>query len=113
MSTDYGITNIYDANLFSLSEEDIKNRYITPAIEAKGWTKNQTRMEYTIMEGTTVIGEHAFARCNNMSTITIVESVQSISDMAFWDCSKLTSVRLPEGCAVSPKAFFGIVVNFV
>ena len=25
MSTDYGITNIYDANLFSLSEEDIKN----------------------------------------------------------------------------------------
>lgn len=50
MSTDYGITNIYDANLFSLSEEDIKNRYITPSIEAKGWTKNQTRMEYTIKE---------------------------------------------------------------
>ena len=50
MPTDYGITNIYDANLFSLSEEDIKNRYITPSIEAKGWTKNQTRMEYTIKE---------------------------------------------------------------
>ena len=75
--------------------------------------ENKEPMEYTIMEGTTVIGEHAFARCNNMSAITIVESVQSISDMAFWDCSKLTSVRLPEGCAVSPKAFFGIVVNFV
>ena len=36
----------------SLSEEDIKNRYITPAIEAKGWSKNQTRMEFTIKEKT-------------------------------------------------------------
>lgn len=35
-----------------LSEEDIKNRFITPAIEDKGWTKNQTRMEYTIKEQT-------------------------------------------------------------
>lgn len=33
-----------------LSEEDIKNRYITPAIEKSGWTKNQTRMEYSIRE---------------------------------------------------------------
>lgn len=37
-------------NIKNLSEEDIKNRYITPSIEAKGWTKNQTRMEYTIKE---------------------------------------------------------------
>lgn len=36
----------------SLSEEDIKLRYITPAIESSGWTKNQTRMEYTIREKT-------------------------------------------------------------
>ena len=35
-----------------LSEEDIKLRYITPAIESSGWTKNQTRMEYTIREKT-------------------------------------------------------------
>ena len=52
MSNDYQVTNTFDTNLFSLSEEDIKNRYITPAIEAKGWTKNQTRMEFTIKENT-------------------------------------------------------------
>lgn len=52
MSDEYKVTNTYDNNLFSLSEEDIKNRYITPAIEAKGWTKNQTRMEFTIKENT-------------------------------------------------------------
>ena len=52
MEANYKITNIYDDNLMSLSEEDIKNRYITPAIEAKGWSKNQTRMEFTIKEKT-------------------------------------------------------------
>lgn len=50
MTLNYGITNIYDPDLFSLSEEDIKNRYITPSIESKGWTKDQTRMEYTIKQ---------------------------------------------------------------
>lgn len=34
----------------SLSEEDIKNRYITPAIEA-GWDKQHIRMEKTITDG--------------------------------------------------------------
>ena len=50
MPDKYNVTNIYDADLYKLSEEDIKNRYITPSIESKGWTKNQTRMEYTIKE---------------------------------------------------------------
>lgn len=35
-----------------LSEEDIKNRYITPALESKGWSKDMTRMEFTIREKT-------------------------------------------------------------
>lgn len=39
-------------NVKNLSEEDIKNRYITPSLESKGWTKDQTRMEYTIREKT-------------------------------------------------------------
>lgn len=52
MPADYEITNVYDGSLLSLSEEDIKNRYITPSIESSGWTKNQTRMEFTIMEKT-------------------------------------------------------------
>ncbi|MDR2407804.1 MAG: DEAD/DEAH box helicase family protein [Bacteroidales bacterium] len=31
-----------------LSEEDIKNRYITPALEKSGWKKEQMRMEFSI-----------------------------------------------------------------
>ncbi len=52
MGNDYHISQIYDPSIMSLSEEDIKNRYITPAIENSGWTKDQTRMEYTIKEKT-------------------------------------------------------------
>lgn len=33
------------------SEEDIKNRHITPAIEAAGWTKEQMLMEYCFTDG--------------------------------------------------------------
>lgn len=33
-----------------LSEEDIKNRFITPALEKSGWSKEQMRMEYPMRE---------------------------------------------------------------
>ncbi len=35
----------------SLSEEDIKHRYITPAIERKGWDRQHVRMEYAFTDG--------------------------------------------------------------
>lgn len=35
----------------TLSEEDIKHRYITPAIELKGWDKQHVRMEYSFTDG--------------------------------------------------------------
>jgi len=37
--------------LASLSEEDIKFQFITPAIERAGWQKNQIRMEYGFTDG--------------------------------------------------------------
>ena len=42
------------------SEEDIKNRHITPAIEAAGWAKEQIFMEYCFTDGrVTVHGKTA------------------------------------------------------
>ena len=52
MSAEYQVTNVFDGSMLGLSEEDIKNRYITPSLESSGWTKNQTRMEFTIKEKT-------------------------------------------------------------
>lgn len=39
------------SNNENLSEEDIKLRYITPALEKAGWTKEHIRMEYFFTEG--------------------------------------------------------------
>lgn len=38
-----------------LTEEDIKNRYITPAIEKSGWTKEQVFMEYFFTNGQVIV----------------------------------------------------------
>ncbi len=38
-------------NKKKLTEEDIKNRYITPAIEQCGWKKEQMRMEFLFTDG--------------------------------------------------------------
>ena len=38
-----------------LSEEDIKARYITPAVEKAGWDKNQIRYEYAFTAGRIIL----------------------------------------------------------
>ncbi|AUJ31081.1 MULTISPECIES: hypothetical protein [Liquorilactobacillus] len=35
----------------NLSEEDVKNRYITPAIQHVGWNPTDYRMEYPYTDG--------------------------------------------------------------
>ncbi|MBQ3442610.1 MAG: DEAD/DEAH box helicase family protein [Selenomonadaceae bacterium] len=43
------------SNRENLSEEDIKLRYITPALEKAGWTKEHIRMEYFFTEGQVLV----------------------------------------------------------
>lgn len=38
-----------------LSEEDIKARYITPAVEQSGWGKKQIRYEYAFTAGRIIL----------------------------------------------------------
>lgn len=45
-----------------LTEEEIKHRYITPAIENAGWDKKQIRMEYTFTEGRIILRGNMTAR---------------------------------------------------
>lgn len=45
-----------DFNKKKLSEEDIKMKYITPAIEQAGWDiKKQVRAEYTFTDGRVIV----------------------------------------------------------
>ena len=45
-----------------LSEEDIKLRYITPAIQQAGWTNEQIRMEYFFTDGAIIVRGKSVAR---------------------------------------------------
>ncbi|MBR4234581.1 MAG: leucine-rich repeat protein [Clostridia bacterium] len=49
-----------------------------------------------IPDEVTEIGEYAFRRCENITSITIPDSVTSIGKEAFWGCSNLTSINIPE-----------------
>ena len=45
-----------------LSEEDIKARYITPAVEGAGWDKKQIRYEYAFTAGRIILRGNVTAR---------------------------------------------------
>lgn len=52
-----------DTNKKSLSEEDIKLRYITPALKNAGWDDQHIRMEYAFTDGRIIFqGQSAHAR---------------------------------------------------
>jgi hypothetical protein len=48
---------------------------------------------YTIPDGVTGIGDHAFYRCESLVSIEIPNSVQTIERFAFWGCGSLKEIR--------------------
>lgn len=50
---------------------------------------------YTILDGVSSIGDHAFIKCISLTSVTIPDSVTSIGALAFRDCFGLKSVRIP------------------
>lgn len=69
-----------------LTEEDIKNRYITPAIESSGWNKEQIFMEYFFTNGQVIVrgdqvkrgkqkkADYLLTRKDNNHPLAIVEA---------------------------------------
>ena len=55
----------------------------------------KTDATYTIPNGVTTIGEHAFEMCWAISTIIIPNSVTTIEDYAFYYCSNLNTITFP------------------
>ena len=51
-------------HLASLTEEDVKNRYITPTIEQAGWRKDQYRMEYPFTDGRIISAGSEYERAS-------------------------------------------------
>jgi hypothetical protein len=56
----------------------------------------------------TFIGDFAFARCPNLTSVTIPDSITAIGDGAFSICSSLTNVTIGNNVtAIGDSAFYG------
>ena len=61
---------------------------------------------YTIPDGVSSIGDHAFIKCISLTSVTIPDSVTSIGALAFRDCFGLKSVRIPDSITNIKSAAF-------
>ena len=62
--------------------------------------------DLVIPDGVTSIGDYAFERCSNLSSVTIPDSVTSIGDYAFLQCKSLTNVTIGRGVTSIGEAAF-------
>lgn len=83
-------TNIQ--HLQTLTEEDIKFRFITPALENAGWKKEQIRMEYCFTDGRIISAGSEYERAskkkadyvlqfNNDNLLAVVEAKAATKDL--------------------------------
>ncbi len=60
----------------------------------------------SIPQGVVTIGERAFEKCENLTSVTIPRGVTSIEDLAFSFCKNLTSITLPDSIISIGKRVF-------
>ena len=87
----YGKDNLRDAHYNSLSGD----LTIPSSVNLNGET-------YTV----TAIGDYAFTRCCDITSLTIPNTVTSIGDYAFYECYKFASVTIPNSVLSIGKSAF-------
>ncbi|MBR3929382.1 MAG: leucine-rich repeat domain-containing protein [Clostridia bacterium] len=63
---------------------------------------------YSIPQGISAIGDHAFFSCKSLTKIAIPDSVSFIGDYAFASCSSLTEITIPDSVTSIGEAAFYI-----
>ena len=56
----------------------------------------KTDTTFTVPEGVTTIGEHAFYKCTSLTSIELPDSLTTIGYEAFCKCTSLASIELPD-----------------
>ena len=60
------------------------------------YPKGFTASDYTVPQGTKVIGKNAFSHCSGLAEIILPDSLTEIGDYAFDYCSDLSEINLPD-----------------
>ena len=69
---------------------------------------NRDSEEFTIPHSVTHIGDRAFMKCDNLTSITIPKSVTHIGDYAFSGCERFSSISIPDSVThIGDSAFNG------
>ena len=66
-----------------------------------------TALDPLIINGPTLIGEHAFYRCYALTTLSLGENIEKIGSYAFAECGHLTNVTIPEKVKTIEPYTFG------
>jgi len=84
----------------------IQNKPVTE-IGDEAFFKNKNITSIIIPDSVTSIGKGAFYGCANLTSVTIPSSVTSIGNGAFSECTSLTSVTIPYSVtSIGEKAFY-------
>lgn len=62
---------------------------------------------YEVLQGTTLIGDRAFAYNRRLQSVVFPETLRTIGSRAFVECERLTTAELPEGLvSIGSEAFY-------
>ena len=96
---------LVDVETWDITSATIANGCKVIGDDAFAYCDNLTSI--TIPDSITSIGDDAFAYCDNLTSITIPDGVTSIGDYAFRDCWRLTSITIPESVtSIGYSAFY-------
>ncbi len=83
-----------------------ENSYKVYSIGNDAFQRCSNLTSITIPEGVTSIGDNAFDGCSGLTSISLPSTLTSIGQHAFDDCSSLTSITIPEGVtSIGNRAF--------
>lgn len=61
---------------------------------------------YTVLQGTTIIGEKAFEGCEKITEVNLPDSIKEINPLSFFKCKTITSFSIPENVEHVGKCAF-------